>query len=111
MKLYPETVVCAAPSLADANLHILLDLSLSDDAGSHDPSRSMASVTHNAGLSVYAAKVPLTMGPAVLGSLPDQPSVAPGWLVGLKTPPVGPVVKGNRGINAQTVDQSQHYPT
>jgi len=45
----------------------------------------------------------------VLGSLPDQPSVAPGWLVGLKTPPVSPVVKGNRGINAQTVALRYHF--
>ncbi len=37
--------------------------------------------------------------------MPDQPSEAPGWPVGLKTQPEGPIVKGNRGINAQTVDQ------
>ena len=35
--------------------------------------------------------------------MPDQPSAASGWLVGLKAPPAGPIVKGRRGINAQTV--------
>ena len=40
-----------------------------------------------------------------------NPCEAVGWPVGPKTPPAGPIVKGNRGINAQTVGSGPGHPT
>jgi len=37
---------------------------------------------------------PFTVGLARLGCVPGQPGAASGWLVGLKTAPRGPAVKG-----------------
>ena len=40
-----------------------------------------------------------------------NPAKHEGWLVGLETPPRAPVVKGNRGINAQTVGSTGNEMT
>ena len=76
------------------------------DTGSFDPFRSVVGSAYNAGLGVYAAKVPLIMGKAAVLAYVAGPTLRsmrvarwPGNTA------AGPVVKGTRGLNAQAGEQ------